>query len=158
MLSWFPRNPTKERENQVRLFVSSHRVLTLRDGRRRGDNISTTGWYMPRRSEWLCRRKTCLIKYRAICHGSLWCDWERIILWISSSTTCSPSVFFLFLSRPLRTFHPLRPESGLFLTRCYHPTPNRSSHVFFVSLVSTILRITRRFTTSPFRLRNILEI
>lgn len=37
------------------------------------------------------RRKTRLIKYRAICHGSLWCDRERIILWISSSARDYPT-------------------------------------------------------------------
>lgn len=139
------------RKAYSRLFVSSHRVLTLRDGRCRGDNISTIGWYMPRRSEWLCRRKTCLIKYRAICHGSLWCDRERIILWISSSATCSPSaspppLFLLSSSSPTSFSPPLSPPSRSWeriipdplLSPDPPPPPSRSSHVFFVSLVSTI--------------------
>lgn len=135
------------RKAYSRLFVSSHRVLTLRDGRCRGDNISTIGWYMPRRSEWLCRRKTCLIKYRAICHGSLWCDRERIILWISSSATCSPSasppplflIAYELLTPPFAPLSVLRADYSWPVAIARSPSlPSRSSHVFFVSLVSTI--------------------
>lgn len=154
------------RKAYSRLFVSSHRVLTLRDGRCRGDNISTIGWYMPRRSEWLCRRKTCLIKYRAICHGSLWCDRERIILWISSSATCSPSaspppLFLLSSSSPTSFSPPLSPPSRSWERiipdplLSPDPPPSRVVPPTCSSLVSfrrsRILRITRT-TPVPFSL------
>lgn len=81
----------------ARLFVSAHRcidsttpppLVEYSAGRRRGAIIYRQPRVIYAPAEWArapYRRKTRLIKYRAICHGSLWCDRERIILWISSS-------------------------------------------------------------------------
>lgn len=162
--------PPSYRKAYSRLFVSSHRVLTLRDGGCRGDNISTIGWYMPRRSEWLCRRKTCLIKYRAICHGSLWCDRERIILWISSSATCSPSAsppsppLFLCSSSPTSFSPPLSPSRSwerIIPDPLLSPNPPRIVPPTCSSLVSfrrsRILRITRHPRVSLPRPSNLLQ-
>lgn len=154
------------RKAYSRLFVSSHRVLTLRDGRCRGDNISTIGWYMPRRSEWLCRRKTCLIKYRAICHGSLWCDRERIILWISSSATCSPSAPPSLSSSLPTSFSPPPPPSRswerIIPDPLLSPNPPRIVPPTCSSLVSfrrsRILRITPPPFFSPFKFRRARDL
>jgi hypothetical protein len=93
-----------------RLFVSAHRVLTLQRAATVG--VAAIIYRQPRviyaPAEWAepYRRKTRLIKYRAICHGSLWCDRERIILWISSSARLLPHLGPRRFS-PLRASRPL---------------------------------------------------